>query len=93
MKQPSLKDLKRNREETTAVQKGMRKSSGSVKITINIDADSLNDLRRMAEKTGVPYQRLLNTLLRKTLSDERASENRLERLEREVERLKKKLVA
>ena len=93
MKQPRIKDLKRNKQETEAVMKGLRKATSSVKITINIDADSLSELRSRAEKTGVPYQRLLNTLLRKTLSEERDSESRLDRLERELERLKKKLVA
>lgn len=75
------------------MKKGLQKTLGSVKITINIDADSLSTLRRMAEKTGVPYQRLLNSLLRKSLSDERDSQTRLERLEKEVEKLKKKFAA
>lgn len=88
MKEPKLKDLKRNKTETDAVKKGLRKTAGSVKITINIDAASLAALRTMSEETGVPYQRLLNTLLRNTLSEKRESETRLDRLEKEVERLK-----
>ena len=91
MKQPKLANLKPNKSETDAIRKAAARAS--VKITINIDAESFAQLRRMAEKTGVPYQRLLNNLLRKSLVAERNAESRLDRLEREVQRLKKKLVA
>jgi len=65
----------------------------SVKITINIDANNLEILRTKAAKTGVPYQRLLNRLLSNALRSDAEAESRLDRLEREVTRLKRKIVA
>jgi len=35
----------------------------NVKITINIDGDTLIQLRNMAAQTGIPYRRLINKLL------------------------------
>lgn len=64
-----------------------------VKITINVDARSLSALKSESEKTGVPYQRLLNSLLRDSLSQRRETEGRLERLERELKLVKRKLAA
>lgn len=64
-----------------------------VKITINLDAESLAALKAESEKTGVPYQRLLNSLLRENLSQRRKAEARLERLEKELELVKRKLAA
>ncbi len=57
MKQPSLSDLRVDRAGTRKVRTAAKK--GVVKITINIDWDSLALLRTMAAETGVPYQRLL----------------------------------
>jgi uncharacterized protein (DUF4415 family) len=68
-------------------------SQKSVKITINIDADSLSKIKAQSIKTGVPYQRLLNTILRESLTRKHETENRLERLEMELEKVKKKLAA
>ena len=65
----------------------------SVKITINIDAKSLSALKSESERTGVPYQRLLNSLLKQRLTEQKATESRLEKLERELERVKRKLAA
>lgn len=68
-------------------------SAKAVKITINIDKESLDILRDKAAKTGVPYQRLLNRLLAKALQGDKETDSRLTRLEREVSKLKKKVVA
>ena len=62
-------------------------------ITINIDKDSLGALRAKAARTGIPYQRLLNQLLKVALHDDRDTESRLDRLEREFSRPKKRLAA
>lgn len=61
----------------------------SVKITINIDKDSLDILRAKAAETGVPYQRLLNQFLSRALQKDAQTESRLDRLEKAVTRLKK----
>jgi predicted DNA binding CopG/RHH family protein len=90
MKQPKIPDLKIDTGETSRI-RGKFRNARSVKITINIDAASLDQLRSMSENQGVPYQRLLNILLRERLAAVSQSENRLERLEREVEALKTRL--
>lgn len=77
---------------TRQIQRRMA-SSGSVKITINVDRNSLAILRAKSAATGVPYQRLLNRLLAQALESNRESESRLDRLEKEVNKLKKKIVA
>jgi len=77
---------------TKKMRSAMQRAS-SVKITINIDADSLSALRETAERTGVPYQRLLNNILREGLANQAVTEDRLTRIEKELARLKKKLAA
>ena len=67
--------------------------SKAVKITINIDKENLEILRDKASKTGVPFQRLLSRLLAKALQNDKETESRLARLEREVTKIKKKVVA
>ena len=64
-----------------------------IKIPINIDRDSLAQLRTKALKTDVPYQRLLNQMLKEALRGERDAESRLDRLEKDVQKLKRGQVA
>ena len=68
-----------------------RASSRAVKITINIDAGSLGLLKKMATETGAPYQRILNQVLKEGLEGQTSAESRLSRLEKEVERLKRRV--
>ena len=88
MRQPKLSNLKVDVRGTRAMRRAATKSK-KVKITINIDEDSLSHLRNRSNNTGVPYQRLLNQVLKEALKGEEAVENRLEKLERELNRLKK----
>jgi len=67
--------------------------SGKIKITINIDGDILGTLRAEATDTGIPYQRLINQLLRKALQQNSTLDSRLDRLERRINKLKRKLNA
>lgn len=92
MKQPKLSDLKVDIKGTKAVRKMMAKAK-KVKITINLDEDLLSELRRMAESMGTPYQTLLNKVLKDALLSKVDEGSRLDRLEREIERLKKTLAA
>ena len=50
-------------------------------------------LHETAERTGIPYQRLLNNILKEGFASQRLTEDRLARFEKELARLKKKLVA
>ena len=92
MRKPKISELRSNSGETTRIRKSMARKR-SVKITINIDHATLASFRHLAEKTGVPYQRLINRSLADSLVAEAAAESRLERVEREVKALKKKLAA
>ena len=92
MKQPKKTHLRIDTAGTKKVRDAMRKAQ-RIKITINVDADSLTALRNAAQRTGVPYQRLLNNILKEGLASQSVTEDRLERIEKELARLKKKLVA
>ncbi len=92
MKQPKLSDVKIDTKGTKAMRKLMAKAK-KIKITINVDEDLLVELRRMAEATGTPYQSLLNKVLKDAVIAKKDEGSRLDRLEREVQRLKKKISA
>ncbi len=92
MKAPKAKNLRKNERETARIRASAR-STPTVKITVNIEAETLGQLRAMAEASGVPYQRLLNKLLRESLGQAVTTQSRLDRLEREVALLKRKLAA
>jgi hypothetical protein len=63
----------------------------SVKITINVDVDSLAKLKELSADSGVPYQRLLNSILKERLSKADTVHSRLDRIEKELVRIKKTL--
>jgi predicted DNA binding CopG/RHH family protein len=92
MKQPKLNDLVIDRKGTKRVRAEAAKTR-KVKITINIDQDSLEALRGMAGKSGASYQKLLNQILKEGLGKRDASEARLDRIEKELEQLKRRRVA
>ena len=92
MREPKLKNLKVDIAETAKVRRGLKKQK-SVKITINLDAGSLEAVKREASSSGIPYQRLLNRLLKESLASNRATESRIDRIERELREVKKRLVA
>ncbi len=86
------KNMKINQRETARIRSAMA-AKKSIKITINIDAQTLQTLRSVSEQTGVPYQRLMNRLLKESLERNGDTTSRLSRLEREVKALKKKIAA
>jgi predicted DNA binding CopG/RHH family protein len=92
MKQPKLSDLKIDIEGTKALRKMMSKAK-KIKITVNVDEDLLTELRLMAEEAGTPYQSLLNKVLKEAVMGKKTEGSRLDRLEREVQKLKKKISA
>jgi len=92
MKEPKLNELEIDNRGTQQIRRKMA-AAKSVKITINIDKGNLDILRAKAATTGVPYQRLLNKFLNKALQSDAKTESRLDRLEKEVTRLKRKIVA
>lgn len=87
MKQPKLNDLQIDAKGTEQM-RDLAARSKKIKITFNIDESSLRLLQNMSSKTGVPYQRILNQALKEGLGKHNTSENRLDRLERELQKLK-----
>lgn len=65
----------------------------AVKITIKVDTKSLHALKQMSRRTGVPYQALVGRVLKETMKKGASTESRLDRLEREVKKMKRILVA
>jgi predicted DNA binding CopG/RHH family protein len=92
MKKPNLKNLKVNKKKTDEIRSAMIKNK-SVKITINIETDTLLKLKTLAKETGVPYQRLLNKTLLVGLGEKSSLESRVKQVERELKALKKKIAA
>jgi len=90
MKQPKLSNLKIDEKGTKALRKVMARSK-SIKITINVENDSLTAIKEMASDTGVPYQRLLNQLLKEAIKKRSQNENRLDKLEKELSKINQKL--
>jgi predicted DNA binding CopG/RHH family protein len=90
MRKPSVKNLKINEAET----RRMRKATAhhrSIKITININEDTLKKLKLLAEETGIPYQRLINRTLAESLASQTKTDSRLDKVERELAALKKRI--
>jgi len=92
MKQPKLSDLQIDAKGTKAIRAAMAKAK-KVKITINVDGDLLTQLREISESSGVPYQTLMNKVLRQALQSREDESSRLDRLEKEFAKLKKQLSA
>lgn len=92
MKQPNLKNLKINKKNTEEIRE-LARNAKKIKITINIDRDNLSDLKELAQKSGASYQKLLNQILEEGLRNKSDTETRLERLEKELAKIKKKLAA
>lgn len=94
MKQPKLRDIKVDLKGTEQI-RARAKRSKKVKITVNIDEDIIATLKKRSDASGIPYQTLLNRLLRTSLHDAKPDDthSRLARLEREIAAIKKRLIA
>ena len=92
MRKPIIRDMKVDTAGTRRLRAEMA-GRGSVKITINVDADSLAKLKELSAESGVPYQRLLNSILKERLVKADTLRSRLDRIEKELARVKKTLAA
>ena len=90
MKQPKMMDLEIDIRGTKQIRAKMAKTK-KIKITINVDEDLLVLVKQKAEESATPYQTLINRLIRSALNSSKEEYKRLDRLERDVESLKKKL--
>ncbi len=87
-----MNNIKIDKKSTAKMRKAFSKSS-KVRVTINFDADILEDVRKMAKEIGSPYQTLLNKIVREAVIKKNEEESRLDHIEAEISKLKKKLGA
>ena len=92
MRKPNLKNLKIDETETRRVRSTMARQK-SIKITININANTLAKLKDIAANSGIPYQRLINRTLAESLAVSITENSRLDKLEKELANLKRKIAA
>jgi predicted DNA binding CopG/RHH family protein len=92
VRKPTIRDMNVDTTGTRRLRAAMA-GRGSVKITINVDADSLAKLKELSAESGVPYQRLLNSILKERLATTDTVQSRLDRIEKELARVKKTLAA
>ncbi len=53
----------KEKHDLSNAERATRTRSVKRQITINIDVDTVDYFKRLAKKTGVPYQRLINLYL------------------------------
>lgn len=92
MKQPSLSRLRIDRAATRKLRAALSKSD-RVTLTVNLDTNLLQTLKSLSMKTGIPYQRLLNRLLMTTAEHQETVQARLNRLEQEIRKIKRRFAA
>ncbi|MEP6890883.1 MAG: hypothetical protein ABI955_09355 [Nitrospirota bacterium] len=92
MREPKLDDLTVDEAASVQLRAALAREKG-VTVTIMIDTKSLHALKEASRRTGVPYQALVSRALKTGLTRQVTTESRLDRLEREVKRMKRILVA
>ena len=90
MKQPKLSDLLIDHAGTRNLRSQLKKTK-KIKITIHIDAVSSDSKRKRGGRTALPYQRILTQLLNENSNEKAAS--RLDRIEKELKKLKRHIAA
>jgi CRISPR/Cas system CSM-associated protein Csm2 small subunit len=90
MKRPKLNDLTIDRAATRNLRAQLKKNK-NIKITINVDAGTLASIRTRGGKTLFPYYQFLGQLLKKNSDDTAIS--RLDRIERELKKIKRQIAA
>ncbi|MEP6934414.1 MAG: hypothetical protein ABI988_10795 [Nitrospirota bacterium] len=92
MKQPNLRHLRIDQVATKNIHAALSKTK-RVTITVHLDTNSLKALKTFSSKTGIPYQRLLNSLLTASVTREVTTQSRLNRLEQELRKIKRRVAA
>ena len=92
MKQPKINDLVIDRAGTKAVLAQLKRAK-TIKITINIDHDSLALLQKGSRGSRVSYQQLVNQVLIAGIGKKPQADSRLDRIERELKKLKRRIAA
>lgn len=92
MKQPKLNDLTIDHVGTRKLRAQMKKAR-NIKITINIDEQSLARVRKGSGQSAIPYQQILSQILKEAAFEKDEARSRLDRIEREIEKLKRQIAA
>lgn len=92
MKQPSLGRLKIDRAATSRLRAALAHGN-RVTITVTLERESLQALKRLSVKSGIPYQRLFNRLLTTSTARHDTIQGRLTRLEQELRKIKRRFAA
>jgi len=92
MKQPKLNNMRVDAKGTAKLRAQMAKAK-KIKITINVDEEILETVRKMSDESGIPYQTLMNKILREAIGTKVRQESRLDHLEKELAAIKKKISA
>lgn len=92
MKQPNLNRLTIDRTATRKLRAALAKNN-RVTITVDLDTNSLQALKTLSTKTGIPYQRLMNQLLTAGATRAGSVQARLDRLEQELRKIKRGFAA
>jgi hypothetical protein len=92
MKQPNLNDLAIDRAGTRKIRSQLNQTK-KIKITINIDERSLTFLRKISRRSALPYLRLLDQALQDKGIEKGETKIRLDRIETELRKLKRRVAA
>lgn len=92
MKEPKASDLRFNKKKTLEVREKASQSK-KIRITIYLDEELVTKLKKEALSRGGKYQSLLNSILSQALANRTSEVDRIEKLERELKKLKKKVAA
>jgi len=92
MKQPNLNNIMIDSPGTKKLRAQLKRTK-KIKITINIDERSLTLLKRVSGRSALPYQQILRRVLEQTGSERDDAKSRLDRIERELEKLKRQIAA
>lgn len=64
-----------------------------VTITVNLDTESLKALQTLSKESRIPYQRLLNTVLTTSVTQQESIQSHLDRLEQKLRKIKRRVAA
>ena len=92
MRQPKLNDLTVDAAGTRKLRSRLTKTR-KIKITINIDEQSLTFLRKVSRQSPPPYPWLLNRVFEEETTHTDETKARLDRIERELRKLKRQIAA
>lgn len=90
MKPPKINNLRIDRAGSKSLRARLKKTK-AIKITIHLDARSLSSLEKIGDKRLLPYYESLGQFLK--VKPDNTAVSRLERIEKEIKKLKRQIAA